>query len=438
MRSSMRKRYGIAVGLALFCVAGFAQSSLTLDSAIAIDLKNNYNILIAQNNYKIASNNYSPGEAGMMPTVSLNGGFNGSDNALDQKYATGLDVNKSGVITSTINPSLGLTWTLFDGTKMFVAYNQLKLLKDEGMLAVKASVQDGVTSVIDAYYNIVQQKQMLEVADSVIAVYKEEMNIAEQKYKIGMGSKLDYLQAQVSYNAERSAYLKQEVNVTNAMIALNQLLELPVETEYSISDTIPVKTTLVYDSLKKSMLAMNPDLALAQTNVKVAGDNSKEAKAARWPMINLGLNYSLTHTQTDAGFILYNQSTGLSGGLTLSWTLFNGNVNSIRQKNAEIAELNAKLQYSQVEIQSNAALLIAYRQYQANLQILKMDEANYVVAKENMTVALEQFKIGSSNLVQLQQVQASYVTAGSQVVSDRYNAKVSETQLLQLGGQLVK
>lgn len=434
----MRKRFGIIMCLVLSCFAGYAQSSLSLDSAIAIELKNNYNILIAQNNYKITSNNYSPGEAGMMPTVSLNGGYNGSDNSLNQKYATGLNVNKSGVITSTINPSLGLTWTLFDGTKMFVAYNQLKLLKDESMQAVKASVQDGIAGVVSAYYTIVQQKQMLEVADSVIAVYKEEMDIAEEKYKIGMGSKLDYLQAQVSYNAERSTYLKQEVNVTNAMIALNQLLELPVETTYSIPDTVPVKTTLVYDSLKKSMMAMNPNLALAQTNIQVANDNVKEAQAARWPMINLGLNYGLTHTQTDAGLVLYNQSNGFSGGLTLSWTLFNGNVNNIRQKNAEIAELNAKFQYSQAEIQSNATLLIAYRQYQANLQILRMDEENYVVAKEDMTVALEQFKIGSSNLVQLQQVQTSYITAGSQVVSDRYNAKVSETQLLQLAGQLVK
>lgn len=426
------------MGLVLLCFVGFAQSSLTLDSAIAIDLKNNYNILIAQNNYKIAANNYSPGEAGMLPTVNLNGVISNSNNTLDQKFATGLDINKSGVITSTINPSVGFNWTLFDGTKMFVTYNQLKLLKDEGMLAIKASVQDGVTSVIEAYYNIVQQKQMLEVADSVIAVYKQEMDIAAEKYKIGMGSKLDYLQAQVNYNAERSVYLKQEVNVTNAMIALNQLLELPIESTYSIPDTIPVKTTLVYDSLKKSMLAMNPDIMLAQTNIKVADDNVKEAKAARWPMINLGLNYSLTHTQTDAGFILYNQSSGFTGGLTLSWTLFNGNVNNIRQKNAEIATMNAKFQYSQMEIQSNAALLIAYRQYEANLKILKMDEENYLVAKENMTVALEQFKIGSSNIVQLQQVQASYITAGSQVVNDRYNAKVSETELLQLAGQLVK
>lgn len=422
----------------LSCLGVSAQSTLTLDSAISIALKNNYNILVAQNNYKIASNNYTLGEAGMLPNLSLNASVNGSDNILDQKYTTGLEFNKSGVTSSTLAPSLGLTWTLFDGTKMFVAYNQLKLFRDEGMLMVKSSVQDNISSVIEAYYNIAEQKELLDVDDSVIKVYKQVTDIAEQKYKIGMGSKLDYLQAEVSYNAARSAQLRQQVNVTNAIVSLNQLLELPVETTYAIIDSIPVKKTLVYDSLKRSMMAQNPNLSIAQMNIKAAENNVKEAEAAHLPTINLGLNYGLTHSQSNAGFLLYNQSTGFSGGLTLTWTLFNGGNINTQQKNAQISELNAKFQYSQAELQANASLLEAYQLYQANLKILEMDEANYITAKENMAVALEQFRLGTSNVIQLQQAQTSYATAGSQVVSDRYNAKVSETQLLQLAGQLVK
>ena len=67
-----------------------------------------------------------------------------------------------------------------------------------------------------------------------------------------------------------------------------------------------------------------------------------------------------------------------------------------------------------------------------------MDEANLQVAKENVTIAIEQFKIGSSNIIQLQQAQTSYVTAASQVVTDEYNTKVSEVQLQLLAGELVK
>src|ERR1700722_12871580 len=265
--------------LFIFVASGLissAQSYLSLDSAMAIVLKKNYNVLIAQNNYQISSNNYAPGMAGMLPGISLNAGDNGSENNIDQKYSTGLSVTRTGAISSTFNPNLGLTWTLFDGTKMFIAYNQLGLFKDEGMLNVKAAMQNNIATVVQAYYNIVQQKELLNVLDSNMALYKEEMDIAEEQYKIGTGSKLNYLEAEVSYNAQRSAYFRQQVNISNAVVALNQLIELPVETAYSVSDTIPIQRSLLYDSLKKSMIAQNPALQLSETNIKVAENSLKE------------------------------------------------------------------------------------------------------------------------------------------------------------------
>jgi outer membrane protein len=103
-----------------------------------------------------------------------------------------------------------------------------------------------------------------------------------------------------------------------------------------------------------------------------------------------------------------------------------------------LAAVSAKFQYDLTSFQVNTALLETFKQYEVNLKILKMDEDNFLVAKENIYVALEQFKLGTTNIVQLQQAQASYAAAGSLVVSDRYNTKVSETQLLQLSGELIK
>jgi outer membrane protein len=432
------RKYSLFLFLLVISTASFAQSFLSLDSAVAITLKNNYNILIAQNNYQEATNSHSPGVAGMLPIISLNAGYNTSDNSIDQKYSSGLEINKSGVVSSTFSPSVGLTWTLFDGMKMFVAYNQLGLLKDEGLLNVKAAIQSNIADVIEAYYNIVQQKELLSVIDSNLILYKEEMDIAQEKFNIGSASKLDYLQAEVNYNAEQSAYLKQQVNLTNAIVALNQLLEMPVENTYNVSDKIIIGRTLMYDSLKKNMMSLNPTLVIAQTNIKVAENNRKEIEAGHLPVVNLGLNYGLNHTQSNAGFSLYNQSLGFSGGLTLSWVLFNGMNVNIQQKNAELNELNAKFMLSQTEIQADASLFEAFSLYQANMKILKMDEANLLVAKENITIAIQQYRLGTSNIIQLLQAQSSYTAAGSQVAIDEYNAKVCETQLLLLAGQIVK
>lgn len=415
-----------------------AQSFLSIDSAIAITLKKNYNILLSQNSYKQAENSHAPGMAGMLPNINLIAGIAGADNNIHQEYSSGTIITKNGVTSTTLSPEIALTWTLFDGTKMFIAYNQLGLLRDEGMIGLKMAIQDNIASVIEAYYNIVQQKQLLSVIDSNLALYHEEMDLAQKQYEIGTGSKLNYLQAKVSYNTERSLFMKQQISVSNAIVALNQVLEEPVEKTYTVSDSIITTKSLIYDTLKRRMLTQNPNLLLANTNISVAHNNVKEINALRLPNVALGLNYGLSSSKYSAGFALFNQSLGLNGGLTLSWTLFNGSIINIQHENAELSELNAKFQYDQLELQTNAALLQAYQQYLINNQILRLDEENFLAAKENVKVAIEQFRIGTSNIVQLQQAQISFSQAGSQVVSDRYNTKVSETQLLQLAGQLVK
>jgi outer membrane protein TolC len=186
------------------------------------------------------------------------------------------------------------------------------------------------------------------------------------------------------------------------------------------------------------MLAQNPDIKISQMNMKVAANNTRIVNALRLPTLSLGLNYGLSRTENSAGLTLLNQTQGLTGGLTLGWTLYNGNIVNIQKKNALLTEMNAKFQSDLVETQTNAVLLEAYQQYNSNLNILKMDEENLLVAKEAVDVALGQFRVGTGNIVQLEQAQASYQTAGSLVVTDRYNSKLSETQLLQQSGLLVK
>ncbi|NNM95300.1 MAG: TolC family protein [Bacteroidia bacterium] len=431
----------LLIVVSLFCVEVplRAQQLLTLDSAIAISLKNNYNILLAQNTGREAANSYSPGMAGMMPVVSANATYSVSANAINEQFVNGFEINQKGVVSNTVMPYLGLNWTLFDGTRMFAAYDQLRLMRDEGMENLKGAIQDNIASVIEAYYNIVMQKQMVAVNDSNLKVYEQEKAIAQQQYEVGMGSRLNFLQAEVSYNAQYTICLKQQVVVANSIISLNQLLELPLETEYAVSNGMDMGRELKYDSLKNMVQQQNPSLALAKTSVDVAHTNVREANALVFPSLMLNADYGLTRTQSNAGFVLFNQSAGLlGGGLTLSWNIFGGSVVNIKRENAKLEEMNSALQYKLEEVTVNAALMEDYKLYKTNLDILKLDEDNFKVAKENLDVALAQFRVGTTNIVQLQQAEASYAQAGSQVVTDRYNAKVSETQLLQLAALLAK
>src|SRR3954471_23558510 len=91
----------------IFCILHFAfyilshqaaaQEKLSLSDALALALKNNYSILISRNEEEIAKNDYSLGNAGMLPSVIATASGATNINNTKQKYAAAPEVNKSGV-----------------------------------------------------------------------------------------------------------------------------------------------------------------------------------------------------------------------------------------------------------------------------------------------------------------------------------------------------
>ena len=100
----------------------FAQDQFTIEEAIQLGIKNNYNILVANNNATIAANDNSLGNAGMLPIVDINASTNFANNATKQEFNTGAAVDKAGVKSNSINSGVYLTWTLFNGLKMFARW----------------------------------------------------------------------------------------------------------------------------------------------------------------------------------------------------------------------------------------------------------------------------------------------------------------------------
>jgi len=52
-----------------------AQNEMSVEDAIQLGLKNNFDIQIARNNAEIAENNKTLGTSGLLPTPDANGGY---------------------------------------------------------------------------------------------------------------------------------------------------------------------------------------------------------------------------------------------------------------------------------------------------------------------------------------------------------------------------
>ncbi|HRG39061.1 MAG TPA: TolC family protein [Bacteroidia bacterium] len=416
----------------------FAQEQFTIEEAIQLGIKNNYNILVANNNATIAANDNSLGNAGMLPIVDINASTNFANNATKQEFNTGAAVDKAGVKSNSINSGVYLTWTLFNGLKMFATHQQLSMLESMGKLSSKIQIENTVESIVVAYYNAVKQKQLIKGLNENIKISEERLTIAQKKFEIGSGSKLDVLQAKTDKNAQTSMLYRQKTVLDELKANLNQLMARPAETEFEVGDSIPVSFQLKYDELKGNYQKTNLNLIFAQENISYYKQQLKATKADLFPVVNLNANYLFSRAENQAGLILLNRNLGFNYGLTASWRIFNGFTLNNRIKNAQLQVENASLNYTNSQTQIEQQLLIAFKRFQDDQKILELEEDNLKLVRESVNIALERFRIGSSNTLELQTIQQTFEDALIRLEEARYNAKVSETTLMKLNGNLVK
>ena len=65
-------------------------------------------------------------------------------------------------------------------------------------------------------------------------------------------------------------------------------------------------------------------------------------------------------------------------------------------------------------------------------------KSNLVFARENVTIALEAYLLGSISGLQLTEAQNSLEESYSRLIDARYMVKLSETALMKLNGDLMK
>src|SRR5665647_2222964 len=130
-----------------------AQQKLSIDDAISIALKANFDILVAKNDATIAKVNNTAGNAGMLPTLELTGSAVVGQNNVHQKLADGSENNNPNLSTTTLSAGTQLSWTLFDGGKMFVTKNKLNEIQALGEVQFKNKVLQTLYSVTAAYYD---------------------------------------------------------------------------------------------------------------------------------------------------------------------------------------------------------------------------------------------------------------------------------------------
>ncbi|MDR0713967.1 MAG: TolC family protein [Bacteroidales bacterium] len=414
---------------------------LTLKDAITEGLENNYRVRIEKNNVQVSSNNASIGNAGMLPSIALNGTISESVADSHLKYFSDLnrpDQDKSGAISDNMNANLALNWTLFDGMSMFANYHRLKELELMGKEQMRAAMQETVASIINAYFDIVTCRKELEAVGHILLISKQRTHSANDMFRAGKVSKVDLLSAQVDYNADTSSYIQLNAELMDAKIRLNRLLARDIVTDFSVEDSIAIDRSLNYKDIHDKAIAENPEITLSRMSVNEAIFSLKAVQGARLPQVRFTSSYTLVNQQNGTGQIETTRSGTLNYGVTASIPLFDG-LNLKRQiKNARLNKENADLVYEETQKEIEARVATAFNAYEVNRNLAAFEKANLSIAAENLDMSMERYHYGAISAVELREVQRSYLSATNRMIVAVYNAKIAETALKLLTGEMMK
>ncbi len=423
--------------LLLFCVVKTnAQEVLTLESAVKIALENNYEIKIATNNLRIEKTNVAIGNAGMLPTVTATVVDNNSIQNSSQTRQDGTETELDNAKNNSLTYGVGLDWTVFDGMRMFARLDQLKELQKLGEAQLKLTVITRISDVNAAYYNLVQQQQQLAALDSTIVISNQRLTLAQNRFTIGKASKLEVLNAQVDLNTDQVALLRQKELYANSKILLNQLLARDVATDFKVIDELEVDALLLLPELRALAEKQNPQLEAQIINKRVAELELKQIKAARYPTVRVNTAYNFSESQSSLGFVAQSQSRGLNYGFSASLNIFDGFSQNRNEKIAKIQIENSKLNIDQQNLALNSQLATSYQTYLTNLELIALEEKNESIAKQNLNITLDKFRIGTITTLEFRTAQLNYVNAKVRYSNAQFQGKLSEIALRELAGNL--
>jgi outer membrane protein TolC len=407
-----------------------------LEQAISLTLENNFDIRIAKNEVEIAEENVTIGNAGMLPRI--NGIITNNNTILNttQTQATGNEIEIDGAKNRNFNYGLGLEWTIFDGFRMFARHNQLKEQQKLSETELKVELLSKVSEVYATYFLLVNQQNLLTTADSIIAISDFRLKTAQNKFEIGKASKLEVLNAEVDYNTDISAKIRLQEQYAITKIAMNTILIRPAATDFIVSNIVLIDKSLKLNELDSLALAQNPSLQIQYLTKKVQEYELKQVKANRLPTISLTSGYNFIRSESPFGFIIQTSGQNFNYGIAATMNVFDGFNQNRNEKVSKIRLENTQLQIERQTQTIQTQLASFYQSYLSNLALLELEQKNEKIAKQNLNITLEKFKIGTISPIDFRTAQLNYANAIIRLTNAELTAKQTEINLKELAGNL--
>ncbi len=427
----------ISILLLLLPIFAFA-SPISYEDALRLALEHDFGIRLGRESAAAARIQGGYAKSGFLPRVDLSGSLTQIDSSEDSNSTSSL----GDTDTRSLSAGVSLSWTLFDGFRMFIDRARYRELEQLGEAQAKALIEGRVSALHAAYFDLVQKQLLLKVALESQDLSEDRFAREERSFELGGISSADLLSAETALNSDRSAVLQQEISLEQSRQSLALMVGLPAS-DLRVVEEIDIPELMAdRDDLLSYAEGRNSSLAVADLDLSLAERGLSGAKADWWPSLSFSAGYqwrdlSLGGSPDLLPVDIETESRDLSLGLNLSYNLFNGDRKRLAVQTARVSLRQAEIARAEELATLRSDLGEALRTWERRLELAELEAANVKAAETRYGVEEDRYRNGATTSLEYRDAQLALARARSAEISARYLARVARVEIDRLSGRLL-
>jgi len=291
-----------------------------------------------------------------------------------------------------------------------------------------ATTLDQQLQVVRAYYDLLEAQRLREVTQETIALDRQQLTVADSRFRNGRATKNDVLVVQVVLQNAQQQLVQRDLMIDQARWALNQAIGADVNAPTELVDVQQRPDVPPASAALQLAYRHNPVLGGLLEEQQRLEENVHALESSRWPRFYAGgaIDYStsdlLLPQRIESGF------TGLA------WDF-----GTDTRREAQIAEARIAADKNRVEIEGQmreieAAVRSAQRAAEERLSALVAAEAAVGQAEENLRIRQQQFDSGRAQSDDVLLAEALLSQQRAVLATALYQAHTRRAELQQLIG----
>lgn len=401
--------------------------ALTLADVTEAALCNNPQTRESYANAKVQAAQLGIAKSAFLPTLTDNIGVN-------QNFVNPASVSRGSEFIN-LNNNLAASYLLYDFGNRDAALENARQLLNAVSATQSAIVQNILLSTVKAYYQVQSDIALLEATKEAERFNQESFKAAEAKYKAGVSTPADKLQAETAYAQAVLNRISAEGVLKNDYGILANVMGLHANAPLNLvrSANSPVNTAEIerdINQLIEYARVRRPDLVASEAQVSAAKASIEASRAAAKPTVSVGLSNSFQDGST------LSSSNTSTLGLTVTVPIFSGYAPTYRIRSAEAAAEVREAQRDQLKLQISLDVWTAFQNLRTAHETIKSAEVLVNSATESARVALGRYKAGVGNIIDTLNAQSALASANQQKIKADLNRNIARAGLAQAIGTL--